>query len=187
MSNNVRTLREFHDSVRKKRSESQNLTNNSSFIFLEQLGELGRLLERVDALRSELHGIADLVASFLDLRNGFALQSLAKDSAKENEEVRKLNESMHKLTEGRTQDSAVVKVLTILTLICLPATVVSNFFPTSFVNSVSSPTAPAHIVISNGWWIFHCGFRATDVAYAVHLVLLDADTGIWQVPLVVAI
>lgn len=153
-SNNVRTLRGFHDSVRKKRGESQNLTNDSFSIFLEQLGELDHLLERVEALRSELHGIADLVASFLDLRNGFALQSLAKESAKENEEVRKLNESMHKLAERSTQDSAAVKVLTILTLIYLPATVVSNFFSTSFVNSVSSPTAPAHISVSNDWWIF---------------------------------
>jgi hypothetical protein len=49
--------------------------------------------------------------------------------------MRKLSESMHELTKKSMQDAAVVKVLTILTLVYLPTTVVSNFFSTSFVNS----------------------------------------------------
>lgn len=122
--------------------------------FMEQLKELDTLILRVDPLRARLQGITSLVSSFLEPNNGFALQSLAKDSGRENEEMRKLSERMHALTEKGTQDAAAIKVLTILTLIYLPATVVSNFFSTSFVNLQTSPGMSNHVVVSSDWWIF---------------------------------
>ncbi|ERF76779.1 hypothetical protein EPUS_02318 [Endocarpon pusillum Z07020] len=135
---------------------------------MEQLKELDTLVLRVDALRARLQGITSLVSSFLELNNGFALQSLAKDSGRENEEMRKLSERMHALTEKGTQDAAAIKVLTILTLIYLPATVVSNFFSTSFVNLQTSPGMSNHVVVSGDWWIF--------VAASVPLTLLTLYT-----------
>jgi uncharacterized membrane protein YwaF len=78
---------------------------------------------------------------------------------------------MHELTKKSTQDAAAVKVLTILTLIYLPATVVSNFFSTSFVDSQTSPGGSSHLVVSNEWWIL--------VAVAVPLTLLTLY--IWYV------
>jgi hypothetical protein len=136
--------------------------------FMEQLHELHMLTVRVDALRTRLQGITSLVSSFLELNNGFALQSLAKESRKENEEMRKLSQRMHGLTEKGTQDAAAVKVLTILTLIYLPATVVSNFFSTSFVNLQTSAGKPNHVVVSGDWWIF--------VAASLPLTLLTLYT-----------
>ncbi len=127
---------------------------STTFLISEQLKELRLLSLRIESLRSRLQGITNLVSSFLDLSSGFALQDLAKESSKENEQMRKLSERMHKLTEKATQDAAAVKVLTILTLIYLPATVVSNFFSTSFVNSEPASGIAAHIVVSNDWWIF---------------------------------
>lgn len=58
------------------------------------------------------------LSSLLDLNNGEALRKLA-------EEARKENQTMRILTEKGTRDAAAVKVLTIMTLIYLPATVVS--------------------------------------------------------------
>ena len=58
------------------------------------------------------------LSSLLDLGNGLSLKQLA-------EEARKENIVMRKLTEKGTKDAAAVKVLTIITLIYLPATVVS--------------------------------------------------------------
>lgn len=58
------------------------------------------------------------LSSLLDLGNGYALKVLA-------EEARKENTTMRKLTEKSTRDAAAVKVLTIITLIYLPVTVVS--------------------------------------------------------------
>jgi Mg2+ and Co2+ transporter CorA len=125
-----------------------------SFMYLEQLRELELLSTRIDALRSRLQGITNVVSIFLDLGSGIALQNLAKESGKENEEMRKLSESMHELTKKSMQDAAAVKVLTILTLVYLPTTVVSNFFSTSFVNSEPASGAGAHITVSSDWWIF---------------------------------
>lgn len=58
------------------------------------------------------------LSSLLDHGNGFSLKQLA-------EEARKENITMRQLTEKSTKDAASVKVLTIITLIYLPATVVS--------------------------------------------------------------
>ena len=152
---NVRAHLDCHRLVREGVSKDEEPTER--FIasgFMEQLKELDTLILRVDALRVRLQGITSLVSSFLELNNGFTLQSLAKDSGRENEEMRKLSERMHALTEKGTQDAAAVKVLTILTLIYLPATVVSNFFSTSFVNLQTSPGTSNHVVVSGDWWIF---------------------------------
>jgi hypothetical protein len=120
-----------------------------NFIIEEQLRELEQISGRIDALRAELQSITSLVSSFLDLSNGFALQELAKESGKDNGQMRLL-------TQKSTQDAAAVKVLTILTLIYLPATVVSNFFSTSFVKAASGDQG--HIAVSNDWWIFPAVF-----------------------------
>jgi hypothetical protein len=146
-ADNVRTLGELHDHARKMEGQDNTIGDICSYIMKEQLRELDQISSRIDALRAELQGITNLVASFLDLSSGLALQGLAKESAKENEQMRIL-------TRKSTQDAAAVKVLTILTLIYLPATVVSNFFSTSFVNSVPASGGSAHIVISSDWWIF---------------------------------
>ena len=58
------------------------------------------------------------LSSLLDLSSGYSLKELA-------EEARKENSATRKLTEKSTKDAAAVKVLTMITLIYLPATVVS--------------------------------------------------------------
>lgn len=65
------------------------------------------------------------LSSLLDLENGRALKTLAQDARWE-------SQAMRNLTEKATRDAAAVKVLTIITLVYLPATVVS----------VSGPAAP---------------------------------------------
>jgi len=77
---------------------------------------------------------------------------------------------MRTLTEKATQDAAAVKVLTIMTLVYLPATVVSvgafhqscmtnklikqNFFSTSFVHQVQRPDSSLVLTVTSNWWIF---------------------------------
>jgi Mg2+ and Co2+ transporter CorA len=127
----------------------------------ETLHELDRLILKAEALQSRLGGIANLVSSFLDLSNGLALQQLGKESRRENEQMRLLSERMHKLTEKSTQDAAAIKVLTILTLVYLPLTVVTNFFSTAFIGTSGSSN---RIFVTDDWWIL--------VASAVPLTLI---------------
>lgn len=58
------------------------------------------------------------LSSLLELGNGHSLRQLAEESRQE-------NLTMRNLTEKSTQDGAAVKVLTMITLVYLPATVVS--------------------------------------------------------------
>lgn len=120
-------------------------------VLQEQLSDLELYIVQLNALRTKLSSASTLLSSFLDLGSGLALQNLARESRQENEEMRRLSERMHELTEKATKDAAAVKVLTILTLIYLPATVVSNFFSTSFVGTEGPSN---HITVSNDWWIF---------------------------------
>ena len=120
-------------------------------IFKNLLRETDVLVLRLQALQTRLQGVSNIVSSFLELSSGFALQQLTRESRRENEAMRQLSERMHHLTEKATRDAAAVKVLTIMTMIYLPATVVSNFFSTSFVRTNDGND---HIVILRDWWIF---------------------------------
>lgn len=53
----------------------------------------------------------------MSLGNGRALEDLGKEAREENSHI-------HKLTKKSTQDAAAVKVLTVMMLVYLPATVV---------------------------------------------------------------
>ncbi|KAL6242739.1 hypothetical protein RBB50_010385 [Rhinocladiella similis] len=121
--------------------------------FVHHQRSLALLSAQVTHLRTKLGGIISLLSSFLDLSSGYSLQNLALQAGEENEEMRRLTDRMHKLAEKSTQDAAAVKVLTILTLIYLPVTVVSNFFSTSFVSSKSSADGPESISVTDDWWI----------------------------------
>jgi hypothetical protein len=105
---------------------------------------------RLEQLLSRLQSMTKLVSSFLDLSNGTALQELSKASRYESETMRRLNERMTELAEKNSEDSATVTVLTILTLIYLPITVVSNFFSTSFVGTQNTSN---RIFVTQDWWI----------------------------------
>ncbi|ERF72821.1 hypothetical protein EPUS_04256 [Endocarpon pusillum Z07020] len=120
-------------------------------------GDLVALQKQADHLRLKVRGTDKLVASFLDLGNGFALRELGHDAREETEEI-------HKLTESSAQDAAAVKLLTMIMLIYLPATVVSSFFSTAFVDADRSPGRPGKLVILENWWIY--------VAAAVPLTFL---------------
>jgi len=109
----------------------------------EKITDLKHYRLQTESLRKKVKSAADLVASVLALDNGNALKSLAIESRAE-------NSAMHELTERATRDAAAVKVLTVITLVYLPSTVVLNFFSTSFIHASSSGGG---ITVTNDWWI----------------------------------
>ncbi|KAL9119592.1 MAG: hypothetical protein Q9187_003855 [Circinaria calcarea] len=74
--------------------------------------------KKVEALHMKIQGTISLLSDLLSLGTGHSLQRLA-------EEARQENIATRGFTEKATRDAAAVKVLTIITLIYLPATVVS--------------------------------------------------------------
>ncbi|KAL2049176.1 hypothetical protein ABVK25_010526 [Lepraria finkii] len=89
--------------------------------------------QKVEKLHAKVQGTTNLLSSLLDLGSG---------------------NSLHHLTEKGTQDAAAVKVLTIITLIYLPATVVSNFFSTQFVSQKQNDINGTFLVVCSNAWLF---------------------------------
>ena len=77
--------------------------------------------KKIKALSVKLKGAIKLLSSLLDLENGISLTRLTKEAAEE-------SGNMRRLTEKSTQDAATVKMLTIITIIYLPAMAVSVSF-----------------------------------------------------------
>ena len=75
------------------------------------------------------------LSDLLNLGSGYSLQRLA-------EEARQENIAMRGLTEKSTRDAAAVKVLTTITLIYLPATVVSVSHPVAKIRKYTFANTP---------------------------------------------
>ncbi|KIV80796.1 hypothetical protein PV11_08272 [Exophiala sideris] len=84
----------------------------------EKRREVKLLKTKVEALRTKLAGTTELVSTLLTLSNGHSLKSLAEESKVE-------NATMRVITERGFRDAVAVKVLTIVTLVYLPTTVVA--------------------------------------------------------------
>ena len=130
---------QFGQHMTSQHEGTQGLKEDLLFMaFREKRRDLMGYMTKLDALRAKVQGTSDLashlkpcrsfswplligflqVSSLLDLGNGYSLKTLA-------EEARADNINMRLLTEKATADAAAVKVLTIVTLVYLPATVVS--------------------------------------------------------------
>ncbi|KAK5093347.1 hypothetical protein LTR70_004719 [Exophiala xenobiotica] len=72
---------------------------------------------QIRALENKANNASNLIGNMLELDNGNALKNLAQASKDE-------NVIMLRLTQKSTSDAAAVKILTVTTLIYLPATVV---------------------------------------------------------------
>ena len=143
-----------HDMVAKARIRSDPI----AFGFHEKLQELKFLRQKLESLHKRVKAIEQLSSSALDLENGHSLRELA-------EEARRESKVMHSLTEKATQDAAAVKVITVITMIYLPLTVVANFFSTQFVTQ--KPVGGGHVIeVAGNWWILAAvGFPLTAFTF----------------------
>ncbi|MCJ1475517.1 hypothetical protein MMC13_004180 [Lambiella insularis] len=116
--------------------------------------------KKMEALHQKVNGTINLLSSLLDLGTGHSLKVLAEEAHAE-------NLTMRQLTEKGTNDASTVKVLTIITLIYLPTTVVSNFFSTQFVSQKQNGESSQLVVATNAWL-----FAAISVPLTVLTVLI---------------
>ena len=92
-----------------------------------------------------MQATVQLSSSVLELENGSALRKLAEGARQE-------GVVMKDLAQKSTEDAAAVKVITVITLIYLPLSVVANFFSTQFVRQ-SSAGAGTSVEVAENWWI----------------------------------
>ncbi|KAK3680894.1 hypothetical protein B0T22DRAFT_524276 [Podospora appendiculata] len=88
-----------------------------------------------------------------------------------NLEARRENAATFKLIEKCHRDSASLKILSIITLIYLPSTIVSSFYSTQFVrqNTVGEKVTISCVGYSQNWWLF----------FAISLSLAILTVGVW--------
>ena len=79
-------------------------------------------LAKAKVLLERVKGAASLLSDLLSYENGTALKEIAEESRKDNEQMRDL-------TYKATKDSEAIKVITIITVFFLPATVVAVSLP----------------------------------------------------------
>jgi Mg2+ and Co2+ transporter CorA len=162
----------FHlglDAVTKSRVRSDAI----AFAFHEKIKELKFIRQKLESLHRRMKAVVQLSSSALDLENGHSLRALA-------EEARREGKVMHALTEKATQDAAAVKVITVITMIYLPLTVVANFFSTQFVTQ--KPVGKSHVIeVADNWWILAAvGLPLTAVTFFMwwaisqRMLLIDA-------------
>lgn len=99
-------------------------------------------VEKAKILKDRVTAIAQLLSDLLSYEEAVALKDLSRESYKEGKE-------MHRLTERSTKDAAAVKILTVITLIYLPTTIVANFFSTQFVQTNDS----GHMKLNGNAWL----------------------------------
>ena len=159
----------FHlglDAVTKSRVRSDAI----AFAFHEKIKELKFIRQKLESLHRRMKAVVQLSSSPLDLENGHSLRALAEEASK----------VMHALTEKATQDAAAVKVITVITMIYLPLTVVANFFSTQFVTQ--KPVGESHVIeVADNWWILAAvGLPLTAVTFFMwwaisqRMLLIDA-------------
>ncbi|PVH74785.1 hypothetical protein DL98DRAFT_19703 [Cadophora sp. DSE1049] len=128
---------------------SQCVCDNIVEEFEEQRHEIQVNMKKADILYQRGQGTAQLLSDLLDYENAQianhnekSLNDLAKESKEENSKMRIL-------TERSTQDAAAVKILTVITLIYLPVTVVASIFSSQLIQVDESGRLS---VISESWW-----------------------------------
>ncbi|TVY81366.1 Serine/threonine-protein kinase dkf-1 [Lachnellula suecica] len=130
----------------------------------EQMNEVQQNLKKVEALHKKAQGTAHLLSDLLNYENAQiahhnekSLNDLAKESKEENSKMRIL-------TERSSRDAAAVKILTVITLIYLPMTVVLNFFSTQLIHVDDFGRIS---IIPQSWWFVVIAIPLTIATFAI--------------------
>ncbi|KAF2848959.1 hypothetical protein T440DRAFT_519540 [Plenodomus tracheiphilus IPT5] len=139
------------------------------FSLLEKEKDVAYARKKAETLLAKIRNTRSLISTLLECRNGYnlhqqisALQSLQRQGQEE-------NAIMRQLAEKGSRDSASVRILTIITLIYLPCTVVSSFYSTQFVARKDLASGGTHMEYAQNSWLF----------FAVSIPLTFVTIAIW--------
>ncbi|KAF2035537.1 hypothetical protein EK21DRAFT_96760 [Setomelanomma holmii] len=135
--------------------DEQDYTGDELLVALsEKEKDISYAREKAKALLMKTQHARALVSSLLEQMNShnldrqmLALQNLQRQGQEE-------NAMMRELAEKSSRDSTSVRILTIITLIYLPCTVVSSFYSTQFVDQKELPTGETRLEYTKNAWLF---------------------------------
>ncbi|KAL5378689.1 hypothetical protein DPSP01_008915 [Paraphaeosphaeria sporulosa] len=120
------------------------------------------LLKKVQTTRT-------LISSLLEQKNGLGTNEQLSAVRKLVEQSQEETALMRELAEKNSRDSSSMRILTIITMIYLPCTIVSNFFSTQFVKQIDSPSGDTKLGYAQNAWLF----------FAISVPLTLATIGVW--------
>lgn len=191
--NTIEGLIEYGEADRKLRFLCSSTTAEDKAPFAEE--SIGNILqqslrttklhyEKAETLLERMKANACLLAEILAYENDARsdsinriLQSLAEESQNETRNIKQL-------TERSTRDAAAIRILTIVTLIYLPANVVAGFFSTQFVTQEQHPLPSQNIQLCETCALNTASLTFTSNAWiyaAVTIPLTALTTGIWYI------
>ncbi|CAI6338061.1 unnamed protein product [Periconia digitata] len=160
-------FREHHIDASRILGDSRNSSYNTDAVVFglkEKAREIQHTRKIAVSLLSKVKNTRTLISSLLERAEGYSLQKLAKQGQDE-------NTIMRRLAEKNNRDSSSMRVLTIITMIYLPCTIVSNFYSTQFVNQKELESGGTKLEYTQNTYIFF--------AISVPLTLLTIS--IWYV------
>jgi len=87
-------------------------------LFIEAFQQASEHLEKAKILYKQVKGASTIMSDLITYENAYSLKALAEDAKQDNMAIRKLSEMA-------TDDSRAIRIITIITVLFLPATVVS--------------------------------------------------------------
>ncbi|XHG04923.1 hypothetical protein AWENTII_008178 [Aspergillus wentii] len=127
--------------------------------FDDNIDDTKRNIQRVQVLKERMESTTRLLTDLLSYEEANAMKGLAEESQEE-------GKVMSLLAFQSTKDAAAVKVLTVISLIYLPTTIVANFFSTEFVSGsngsmqispqvwiLAAVSVPLTIITVALWWL----------------------------------
>ncbi|KAJ9300347.1 hypothetical protein DTO271G3_2464 [Paecilomyces variotii] len=162
MSNNIIQVR---DQCQKDCLDNSAERVQTCMYFLEEFNsyvrEADMYVQRAEFLSEKVRSAAQMLSTLLDYEEAKALKDLGIASQRD-------GKFLSALTLKSALDASAVKVLTVISLVYLPTTVVANFFSTTFVNTnndgkmhVSTDTwilaaisVPLTFLTVVLWWLF---------------------------------
>ncbi|KAH9208411.1 hypothetical protein DL95DRAFT_449866 [Leptodontidium sp. 2 PMI_412] len=115
----------------------------------EQLHDIEINIKRTEVLHKRAQATAQLISDVLAYENAQVMNLNGRSLYELTQESKEENSKMRILTERSTRDAAAVKILTVITLIYLPVTVVASIFSSQLIQVDDHGRIS---VISESWW-----------------------------------
>ncbi|KAF1940154.1 hypothetical protein EJ02DRAFT_406954 [Clathrospora elynae] len=160
----VSTLKEmygkFHlhpeDNNSMQDSQYQSIYASDAVVFAleEQAREVSYTRKKAETLISKVQNTRTLISSLLERQSGHNINQQITALHKLERQGQDENVMMRQLAEKSSHDSSSMRILTIITMIYLPCTIVSNFYSTQFVQSKELDSGNTTLEYSTNAWLF---------------------------------
>ncbi|KAH7359966.1 hypothetical protein BKA66DRAFT_573713 [Pyrenochaeta sp. MPI-SDFR-AT-0127] len=182
----VSTFEEMYTQFRFHRDESYSIKGSQFgsgygsdaviFALREKTKELIYTRKKAEALLSRVQNTRTLISSLMERQSGHNIDQQIAALHKLERQGQDDNIIMRQLAEKSSHDSSSVRILTIITMIYLPCTIVSNFFSTQFVSSKELDTGDTKLeYTTNAWLFFAISVPLTIITILVWYLWVNSD------------